>query len=81
MDTNFTISVEHDGQQREYQAKFIRIGYIHQFHVDVEGNSLIIEFDEERDYRVINSNPAKTDLSLPQELLLAIVRKISALHD
>lgn len=67
MDDGFVLQVATNGKEYNLAAKFIRIGYIHQFHVDIDGRTLIFEFDEERNYRVIDTsgnNSSLPDVSL-----------------
>ena len=78
MDEGFTLLVTSKGKEYSLTAKFIRIGYIHQFHVDVEGSTLIFEFDEESNYRVID--PSANTSAMSASLIEAIVNKISSLH-
>lgn len=79
MDNVFNLSFDHNGRQYDLEAVFQRVGYIHQFHVQLDGQTLIVEFDEERNYRVIGSNGAR-DSGVDQNFLKALVEKISSLH-
>lgn len=76
----FTISFEHKGIQHQLEAKFMRVGYVHQFHINFENRTLIFEFDEEREYRIIDADSSSTLHSLDKELLAAMANAISALH-
>ncbi|HEY1032085.1 MAG TPA: hypothetical protein VGD89_09940 [Flavipsychrobacter sp.] len=79
MDDGFILTVEYKGKTYELETKFVRIGFIHQFHVHVDGRTLVFEFDEEGDCRVID---ASGDISKPMDagLIEAIVHKVSSLH-
>src|SRR5688572_2503400 len=79
MSNTFDLSFEHKGTEYCLKTVFVRLGYVHQFHVNYENTVLIFEFDENRDYRVINPNPAMQ--SIDQNLLSAMVEKISSLHE
>ena len=79
MNNGFQLLVDCQGKRKQLNAKFIRLGYIHQFHVNVEGKALIVEFDEEKKYRVINPEPGN-ETNVPAELISLIVDKISQLH-
>ena len=57
---------------------FQRVGYIHQFHVQLDGQTLIVEFDEERNYRVIGESLGNSEVD--QSFLKALVEKVSSLH-
>lgn len=77
MSEGFQLTVPHNGENHEIEAKFIRLGYIHQFHINLDGKPLIFEFDEERNYRVID--PAGRH-AIDQGLVGAIVNALTALH-
>lgn len=81
MDDVFTLNIQYKGKEKQVEAKFIRLGYIHQFHVSVDDMTLIFELDEERNYRVINADPSMTGKYIDPLLVEAIMRGISALHD
>ncbi len=79
MDERFAVEFSYKGIAYNIEAKFVILGYIHQFHVVVNDEHLIIEFDEDRDYRVIN--PAGTSSkTIDTGFLQALVEKISSLH-
>ena len=77
-DNAFTLSFVYKDETHNLKAKFIRLGYIHQFHVQVDEKVLIIEFDEERQYRVLESSPSGN--ATEPGLLEAIVHEIQQLH-
>jgi len=78
MEEGFKLNVSYKDKEYELETKFVRIGYVHQFHVCIDNSTLIFEFDEERNYRVIDAtNSAK---QLDNILIEKIVEKISSLH-
>ncbi len=79
MESSFTLPFEFNGKKYETEAVFIRMGFVHQFHVQLNEHRLIIEFDKERNYRVINAEGAK-DTNIDPEMLKALVDKVSSLH-
>lgn len=79
MDNSFTLSFEHKGKQYDLASVFTRVGFIHQFHIQMNGGTLIIEFDEEHNYRVIDAEPSKAT-NIDPDLLKALVDKVSSLH-
>ena len=79
MDNSFTLPFEFNGKKYEPEAVFVRIGFIHQFHIQLSEHRLIIEFDEERNYRVINAEGSK-DITIGPEVLKILVDKVSSLH-
>lgn len=79
MDENIIISLSFKGTQYDFETRFVQLGYIHQLHINVQDENLIFEFDEERDYRIINasgSSSSKIDVGL----LEALMAKITELH-
>ena len=78
MDNVFNLSFSHDGKQYDLEAVFQRVGYVHQFHVQLDGRTLIVEFDEERNYRVIGESSGNSEVD--QSFLKALVEKVSSLH-
>lgn len=79
MDDGFILTVEYKGKTYELETKFVRIGFIHQFHIHIDGMTLVFEFDEERDYRVIDAS-GDTSKPIDAGLIYAIVHKVSSLH-
>lgn len=79
MDDGFILTVNYNGKIYELETKFVRLGYIHQFHILIDGRTLVVEFDEERNYRVIDTL-ADTSKPMDTELLEKIVAKVSSLH-
>ena len=79
MDNVFNLSFSHDGKQYDLEAVFQRVGYVHQFHIQLDGQTLIVEFDEERIYRIIGDNKAARK-DIDQGLLKTLIQKVSSLH-
>jgi hypothetical protein len=86
MEDPFIITVSYKGQDRDFEAELLQMGYTHKFHVIVEGADLFFERDEEGRYRAIlqenleekgaRNPPIKTpDL----ELLKLIAEKIESI--
>ena len=53
MEETFGLPVEYNGQQMMLKASLLVTGYTHKFIVEVEGQSMIFEPDEERNYRSV----------------------------
>ena len=53
MAEQFELPVEHKGEKRFLKATLNVYGYTHKFHVDVDGEIVIFEPDEERNYRAV----------------------------
>jgi len=52
MDT-FTITVEHKGKEYQINGELLQLGYTYKIHLDVEGIPVVLEPDEERNYRAV----------------------------
>lgn len=50
---DFELPIEHNGQELTFKASLVTFGHTHKFHVDVNGQTVIFEPDEERNYRAI----------------------------
>jgi len=55
MDEEFELPVEYKGEQLLLKASLIVTGYTHKFSVIVNGETVISEPDEERNYRAVLS--------------------------
>lgn len=53
MEEQFELQLQYKGQERRFKASLVVTGYSHQFIVDVSGQNIIFEPDEERNYRAV----------------------------
>ena len=73
MEETFDLPVEYKGEQIMLKTSLLVIGYTHKFNVEVEGQSIIFEPDEERNYRsVIPYDEINNQKHLDIELLKRI---------
>jgi len=86
MEDSFIITVPYKGQDRDFEAELLQMGYIHKFHVIVDGADLFFERDEEGRYRAIlqenteEKGPRTPPIKTPDlELLKLIAEKIEAI--
>ena len=86
MEDPFIITVAYKGQDRDFEAELLQMGYTHKFHVIVEGADLFFERDEEGRYRAILQENTEGKGSRTQhiktpdlELLKLIAEKIEAI--
>lgn len=75
MDT-FEIPVLFRNKELLFPAEIIRYGYVHRIQVDVEGQIIFLEKDEEGNYRAI-AEASKTNIE--RELVEAIVFSVENL--
>lgn len=54
MDNSFEIPVIFNGKELLFKSRLVTFGYIHKFEVDVDGEQIIFEPDEEGQYRAIS---------------------------
>jgi hypothetical protein len=79
MDEQFELSVEYKGKQLMLNASLLVTGYTHKFSVDINGQIIIFEPDEERNYRAVISyddigNNKPVDIELLKQITKAIAR-------
>ncbi len=80
MNEAFEIPVTYQGQGLSFPARLLVLGYIHKFQVDVKGQEVLFEPDEERNYRaVVDPEKQQTDSSNDVELLKTIAKAIEAI--
>ena len=73
MEETFELPVEYKGEQLMLKASLLVTGYTHKFNVEVDGQNIIFEPDEEKIYRaVINYEDIKKHKNIDGELLKAI---------
>jgi len=77
MEEQFELQVQYKGQERYFQVSLVVTGYSHKFIVDVNGQNIIFEPDEERNYRAVIpyleiENRKIVDVGLLQTIATAI---------
>jgi hypothetical protein len=75
MDEEFELPVTYKGEELLFPAQLLQTGYTHRFKVDIYGQEVVFEPDEEKNYRAI-IDPEKLDKHVSLELLKAIVESI-----
>ena len=77
MEEQFELPVQYKGEELMFKATLLVTGYTHKFSVDVNGQTIVFEPDEERIYRAIvpyddiNKNKS-VDIELLKEIAKAI---------
>jgi hypothetical protein len=69
MEEGFDLPVLYKGKEMHFPARLLSMGYIYKIEVDVHGQSIVFERDEERNWRAlmdpsIHSSDSKTDIEL-----------------
>jgi hypothetical protein len=74
----YDIPVHYKGEELMVPAQLLVVGYTHRFRVEVNGQEVLFEPDEERNYRAI-LDPDHTDtVEVDLDLLKAIAAGIEA---
>lgn len=80
MEEHFELPLVYKGEQLELKASLLVTGYTHKFSVDINGQIIIFEPDEERNYRaVIPYDDLHQNRNIDKELLKAIVAAIDVI--
>jgi len=77
MGEQFELPVDYKDEKHFFKATLNIYGYTHKFHVDVNGQTIIFEPDEERNYRaVLNYDEIENSKSIDIELIKKITKAI-----
>lgn len=79
MENSFTLTFIHNNKTYNLSTKFIRLGFIYQFHIAIENKTLIFERDEEQQYRVIDTDPKGSEVD--KALLQTVIANLSNLYE
>ncbi len=60
----FELPVAYKGEEVLLPAKLVQMGYTYKIYVQAEGREIILEPDEERNFRVVIENPDGSTISL-----------------
>ena len=80
MENSYSLLLAYKGREFQLEAVFVSTAYVHQFRVQLDDRQLIVEFDEERDYRVIETAAPPNAKALDVGFMELLVAKISALY-
>lgn len=78
MDEGFELPVQFQNQELLFPAELQQTGYTHRFRVEVYGQDVYFEPDEERNYRAV-IDPENTSGKISVDLLQAIAGTIESL--
>lgn len=71
----FELNIKHRGETKTFHGTFSKYGYSYRFTIDIEGNEVIFEPDEERNLRAIVP-AAMQDHSKMKELVPLIAEEL-----
>jgi hypothetical protein len=79
MDELFELPVFYKGKELLFPARLLQLGYTHRFVVDVYGQEVFFEPDEERNYRaLVEPEQLEGNKKIDVELLKTIAERIEA---
>jgi hypothetical protein len=79
MNHTFDLPVHYKGEIVYFSSQLIQQGYLHKFRIDVHGQVIYFEPDEERSYRaVLNEADVQIHKTLEIDLLKSIAEAIIA---
>jgi len=70
----FELPVDYRGQVITLSGKLVQMGYTYKFFLEVEGQTIIFEPDEERNFRVVSESPGMKAISV--EMFQAIIASL-----
>ncbi len=70
----FELPVDYRGQEITLSGKLVQMGYTYKFFLEVEGQTIIFEPDEERNFRVISESPGMKAISV--DMIQAIIASL-----
>lgn len=80
MEEQFELPVDYKGEQLMLNASLLITGYTHKFMVDVDGQTIVFEPDEERNYKaVIPYDDIDKNKHVDIELLKEIAKAIEGI--
>lgn len=76
MEDEFDLPVEYKGKKHIFKASLIVHGFTHRFQIEINGQTILFEPDEERNYRAILEYGHAERKNIDIELLKQIVAVI-----
>lgn len=78
MNEPIPLPVKHLGVSYEFPLTLVKLGYIYQLHIEVNGHVLIFEKDDAGEYRVISS--VGEQKSIDKSLITSIIATLEELQ-
>ena len=80
MDEPFTLTVNHKGQQHDFEAELVVTGYTYKFRIMVNDTEVFFERDDAGEFRALVPNAdAKQSHALDAGLLQAIAQQLEVI--
>lgn len=72
MEHFFSLPIVYNGAEIEYKARLVTFGYSYKFYIMVDKTELVIEKDDEGNYRVLSENNAYIDAGLCKAIIASL---------
>ena len=72
MEDTFDIPVTYKNKELLFTGQLLQLGYIHKISIDVHGEQILLEKDDEGNYRAVLAN-INSESKIDRELIKAIV--------
>lgn len=79
MNEPFYITVSHKGKEIDFPAQLEIFGYTYRFRITIENREILIEKDEEGDYRAILQAGSSSNNAIDPVLLKAIISSLKTI--
>ena len=79
MEEPFDLPVIFKGKQLVFKARLLKYVYTHKIQMNVFDQEILLEPDEERNYRIVNSQAFESGKPLDIDLLKAIINAIESI--
>ena len=80
MDDTIEIPVNYKNKDLIFEAKFLQLGYSYKFEIDVNGTTVFLEPDEERNFRaIVVPSIEHRHNNVDKELIQAIAESLEAI--
>lgn len=81
MEHFFELPVSYKGEEISFNSRLVTFGYDYKFHIIVNGEELIFERDNDRNFRMLATNLGQKDLTLDKNLIDNIIQSLEAIAD
>lgn len=79
LEEHFDLHLIFKGEEMVFKARLFKYVYTHKIHVNVFDQEILLEPDEERNYRIVNSQPFESGRPPNIDLLKAIINAIESI--
>jgi hypothetical protein len=74
----FTLVVSYKGKEYHFDSELRVYGYIHKIAINIEGEEMLFEPDEERNYRAVSPDYEGSKAKIDIGLIQAITKELDA---